>query len=170
MNSGFIRSSTEDMFRKKSRFDLRCTTIPDIAYKPIRIGFPSSQGWFSFCRSALHYYWKSKKYHSFTQNNLEPGKGRLPSILPYFLLLTCSDRLLRKTMGIYCLLCCTQKSIKIKNPHVNNCINFAINQKTNKQNPVRPTVNVLILPMLCIIKTISPWNLAFIIIWSTSRL
>lgn len=41
MNSGFIRSSTEDMFRKKSHFDLRRTTIPDIAYKPIRrTGFP----------------------------------------------------------------------------------------------------------------------------------
>lgn len=159
------------MFRKKSHYDLRCTAIPDIAYKPIRrIGFHGSQEWFSFCRSAPYYYWKREKYHSFSQNNLEPGKGRLPSILPYFLLLPRSDRLLRRTMGIYCSLCGTQKSIKIKNPHVNNCINFAINQKTNKQNPGRPTLNVLILPVLCIIKIISPWNLAFIIIWSTSRL
>jgi len=171
MNGGFIRSSTEYVFRKTSHFDLGCTSIPDIAYKPIRkIGFPSLQGWFSFWRSALKYYWKSKKYHSFSQNNLEQEKGSFSSILSSFLLAALFWQAAQQDDGyLLFALWHTKKGIKMKSPHVNNDINFAINQKTNKQKTMRSTLNVLILPMLCIIKTISPWKLALVTISSTSR-
>lgn len=170
----FVRSSTEYVFRETSHFDLGCTAIPDIAYKPIRkIGFHSSQEWFSFWRSALKYYWKSKKHHSFSQNNLEPEKGKLPSLpslLSSFLhAALCWQAAQQDDGNLLFAPWHTKKSIKIKSPHANNYINFAINQKTNKQKPMRSTLNALILPMLCIIKTISPWNLALITIWSISR-
>lgn len=148
-----LKEYTEYMFRKKSHYDLRCTTTQILPINPSEEqDFLAHKDDFLFAGLLYTIIEREKKYHSFSQHNLEPGKGELPSILPYFLLLPCSNRLLRRMMGIYCLLCGTQKSIKIKNPHVNNCINFSINQKTNKQNPLRPTLNVLILPMLCIIK------------------
>lgn len=128
MNGGFIKSSTEYMFRKSSHFDLGCTAIPDTVYKPIRrICPPSLQGWFSFWRPALKFHSKSKNIIT-SPTTTQNQKGSFHS----FLFLTCCPVLTGCSAGRWDLLFAPWHKKGIKSPYVNNYINFAINQKTNK--------------------------------------